>query len=90
MAPATVAVVAEKAIWAKFTDTKTSALAQRNDVHTGVPAFVFAMLVPAYVIPLVLVDLQRKIINFFTGQVSQFSLKRNYFWRGLRERNHSD
>ena len=90
MTPATVAGIAEKAIWAKLTDTKASALPQGNNVDARIAALIFAMLVPADVIPLIFVELQREVVNFFARQLAQFVLERNDFLRSLRERNHAD
>ena len=83
MAPTLVAGIAEKTLWTELIDTKTSALTQRNDEDTGIAAFILAVLVPANVVPLILISLQREIVNFLPGQFAQLSLQRKYFGRGL-------
>jgi hypothetical protein len=90
MAPALVASVAEKALWTQLVDAKTAALPQRDDEDAGIAAFILAVLVPADVIPLILISLQREIVNLLPGQSAQLSLKGNYFWRSILERNHAD
>ena len=90
MAPALVAGVAEKALRTQLIDAKTAALPQRDDEDAGIAAFILAVLVPADVIPLILISLQREVVNLLPGQVAQLSLKGNYFWRSILERDHAD
>ena len=90
MTSTVVARIAEQAIWAEFMETKTSAFPQRDDEDTGIPAFIFAMLVPADVVALIFVDLHREVVNFFARQGGQLSLKGDYFCRSIFERNHAD
>ena len=88
MAPALVAGIAEKALRTQLIDAKTAALPERDDENAGIAAFILAVLVPANVIPLILISLQREIVNLLPGQSAQLSLKGNYFLWSLFERNH--
>ena len=90
MAPALVAGIAEKALRTQLIDAKTAALPERDDENAGIAAFILAVLVPANVIPLILISLQREVVNLLPGQVAQLSLKGNYFWRSILERDHAD
>jgi hypothetical protein len=65
-----IARVAEKAIRTQLIDAKTSRLSKRDDEHSGIAAFVFAVLVPANVVPLILICLQREIVDLFSSQVA--------------------
>jgi hypothetical protein len=70
MAPTSVAGIAKKARCAQSIDRKGSPLSQRNDEHTGIATFVLTVLVEADVVPLILVSLQRKIVNLLPSQVA--------------------
>ena len=85
MAPALVAGIAKQALRAKLIDSKASTLSQRNDEHSGITAFVLAVLVEADVVQLILIRLQRKIVNLFPSQVAELVLERQDFRRGLRK-----
>jgi len=90
MAPALVAGIAEQALRTQLIDAETAALPERDDEDPGIAAFILAVLVPADVIPLILISLQREIVNLLPGQGAQLSLKGNYLWRSIFERDHSD
>jgi hypothetical protein len=70
-----VAGIAKQTIRAQLIDSKASALSERNDEDSGIPAFIFAMLMPADVISFIFIGLQREVVDFCPCQGAELTLQ---------------
>src|SRR5258706_14458773 len=83
-----VAAVTNSAFIAKLANAEGAGFAERNNEHTGIAAFIFAVLVPAYVILFVFVADEREVIHRLTHEPAQFLGQGFNFSRCFVKRRH--